>query len=186
MINTIVRLLIMGSLAALTACSSDSSSDSNTSGVGLSDPVNCNSPCLLEAPTLDINTISAATGGIVNVTFTIKGDLATVAQIQIDVLPVDSSNGQGRVTFVTIQDPAQATNTQPMVINAGSIASGEYYLKFNILSTVTNEFGDVTDATYDLIPVISTTNYSFQQTIVGEAQTEVITDLVIPFITINP
>lgn len=185
MINTIARLLTMGFLVALTACSSsDTANDSD--GRVLSDPVNCNSPCLLETPTLDINTISAATGGTVNVTFTIKGDLAAISQIQIDLLPVDTSSGQGRVTWATIQDPAQATITQPMVVSAGSIASGNYYLDFNFAPSVVNEFGEGDAAKYDLLPDISTTNYSFEEVVASVSQIAVITDLVIPFITINP
>lgn len=184
MINTVTRLLTMGFLIALTACSSsDTANDSD--GRVLSDPVNCNSPCLLETPTLDINTISAATGDTVNVTFTIKGDLAAISQIQIDVLPVDTSSGQGRLTWATIQDPAQATITQPMVISTGSV-TGEFYLKFSFFPSVTNEFGEGDGAIYDLLPESSTANYSFEEVVVGVGQIPAITDLVIPFITINP
>ena len=172
---------MIATVMLLNACSSDDP----VSSTAISDPVNCYSPCLLETPALDVNTITAATGATVNVTFTIKGDLAAVSSVQIDVMPVDTSNGQGRLTWVTIQDPAQASITQPIVIAAGSV-SGEFFLKFAILGTETNEFGDATIATYDLSSEISTSNYSFEQHIVGEAQAEVITGLVIPFITINP
>ncbi len=180
-LKAIISVSMVVTVMLLNACSGDDP----VSSVAVSDPVNCYSPCLLETPTLDINTITAATGATVNVSFTIKGDLAALSQIQIDVMPVDTSNGQGRLTWVTIQDPAQALITQPIVIASGSV-TGEFYLKFSFSGTETNEFGDATVAIYDLSSDISTSNYSFEQHIVGEAQAEVITDLVIPFITINP
>lgn len=179
--RSVIQLFVMViTVLVLSACSSDPA-DSN--GIGNSDPVNCNSPCLLETPTLDTNTIASATGGTVNVSFTIKGDIANVGHIYIYVEPVDSSSGAGRLTYVYIPDPTQTSITSAINISAGSV-TGEYYLRFDIITPIVGEEAD--GAWYKLDASISATNYSFEETVALVTQNAVITDFVMPIITLTP
>lgn len=179
--RSVIHFFVMViTVLALSACSSDSA-DSN--GIGNSDPVNCNSPCLLETPTLDTNTIASSTGGTVNVSFTIKGDITNVDQIYIYVEPVDSSGGAGRLTYVSIPDPTLTSITSAINISAGSV-TGEYYLQFYIATPVVNESAE--DTVYKLDASISATHYSYEETVASVTQNAVITDFVMPIITLIP
>ncbi len=139
----------------------------------------CTLPCLAESPTLDTTSVLSATGGIVNLTFTLRGDVANVANVVVFLLSTNplSTNQAGSATILF---PTQAENTVAITVNAGT-ALDDYYPTFAITALSPTNSG----SQYFLDPTKSSSRYTYVETVSGVSNVPELTGFSIPVLKVQ-
>lgn len=114
------RKIIVLSFAVLVAACNDASTTSTVS-------YECKLPCLKSDPTLSTGVVSSATGGVVDISFELDGDLTNIESVFVLLEPVGGglSIGPG-----PLWSPIQSQNTVSITVDAGT-ALGDYYPRFS-------------------------------------------------------
>lgn len=147
---------------------------------------NCSMPCLLDTPTLDVTSISSATGGTVKITFTIDGnvDIFNVDNILVELKSTELLN-QTAAGSNTLTSPTKATNTLAITVNAGT-AEDTYYPKI----TFTNKVPENSGAMYYIDWTKSTHLYTYAELVellgIVTGKDPILSNMAFPTVTVNP
>lgn len=139
---------------------------------------NCGIPCLATAPTASATTISSATGGHVDLEFTIQGNLTDVASVYIEYGRVTDGFSAG---YAVLTSPTTASNTVRIYVDSG-VEPGTYYPVFDFY-TVTNPDAH---GQYNVDDRESSTKYMYAQALSYRNYTFALTPFDIPYLTITP
>lgn len=146
--------------------------------------VNCSMPCLLNTPTLDVTSISSATGGTVEITFTIDGSVFNVDNVLVELKSTEFLNHTVAGNN-TLTSPTKATNTLAITVNAGN-AQDTYYPKI----TFTNKVPSNSGAMYYLDWTKSDYLYTFAELVdilgIITGKDPVLSDMAFPSVTVTP
>ncbi len=150
------------------------------SGDAAGEKVGCTIPCLAEAPMIDVSSVSSATGGAINVTVKIQGDITNINNITIllNTTKIDSGFPAGSGS---VFNPPQATNTIAVTVEAGT-AQGNYYP--NISFTV--ESPPNSGNQYYIDPTKSESHYTYTEVVSGIASTPILTGFQVPVMVVTP
>lgn len=172
--TTTIPHLLASAFLLISIAGCGSSSDSKQT-------INCSIPCLGAAPGLDINTISAATGGTVKLSFTLSGDITNVSNVVVFLSSTDFFSGNTTTAGVaTLLNPAQAENTVEIVVDAGTPAD-TYYPWISITANSPTNSGNQ----YYLDPTKSNARYTYVEVVEGSSSTPALTGYAIPKVTIQ-
>lgn len=165
----IVRHIIMVIGALILAGCGGGSSD-NTSYA-------CTLPCLEIAPTLSTSTVSSATGGTVDVTVRLLGELTNIGSFNVSFSKIGSGNTVG---LGVVWSPLQPDNVVSVTVNAGA-EPGDYYprIMFNAVSP------NNTGSQYYMDSSKSSANYTYYEWVDGVASAAAVTPFAIPVLQIQ-
>ena len=172
-INAIKRymlsFMLIPALFLLVGCGSDSGSD-----------VSCNLPCLESSPTVSIATINGATGGIVDISFNIKGDISNVNNVSIILISDDIFSSLFAAGSGVVIAPIESANTVSILIDSGTQA-GTYYPNFSITANTPGNTGNQ----YLIDPTKSQSKYTYVEVVNGSSNIPTLTLFTVPKITVQ-
>ena len=149
-------------------------------GGGGGDDVTCTIPCLEATPVVSINTIDSATGGNVDVSFIIKGDLTNVSNVSILLMAADIFSLTPPAGAGVVFNPTQANNTVTITVDAGT-PSSTYYPHISITANSPVNSGNQ----YYIDPTKSQSNYTYVEVINGGGSTPSLSSYVVPLISVQ-
>lgn len=165
----LLSILLLSTPFILIGCGSDSGSN-----------VSCNLPCLESSPTVSIATINGATGGNVDISFSIKGDLFNVNNVSIMLISDDIFSTLPAAGFDVVIAPTASANTVNISINSGTQA-GTYYPNFSITANTPGNTGNQ----YFIDPTKSQSKYTYVEVVNGSSNTPALTLFTVPKITVQ-
>lgn len=145
-------------------------------GGGSSPAFNCTIPCLAGSPTLSVSSVSSATGGTVTLEFTLTGDAENVVVFLMSENPL-SMNSAGNNFLTNVQGgvPQQID----IVVNAATPLD-TYYPNIGVTANQLN-----TGSLHYLDPTKSSTAYTYNEVVSGNASVPVLSPYTIPKLTVT-
>lgn len=163
-------LAILFTTVIIAGCGDDTSDLGG--GIPTAGPITCNIPCITGSPILSTTSISSATGGSIDVTVTIDGNLSDVRRLDMYLLL------PGDTVFVDYQinlSPSLQTNTYTLTVPAGT-PTGTYYVEIGVGSTS----GE--GVMYSLYFGGST--YTYTESLPSGGHNVLVSEFTVPFITV--
>ena len=160
-------LSIIGFLM-MNGCGSDSSDNVTYS---------CTLPCLEVAPVISVNTLSSATGGTVDVTIQILGDVTELSSLNITLRSTTSALEAGSAV---VFNPAQSLMTETITVNSGTTVGSYYpYVTFYVAAPAN------TSSRYYLDSSTSSAQYTYYEITAGNASAAAVSPFAIPVLQVQ-
>lgn len=148
-------------------------------GGGSSDSAtySCTLPCLEVAPVISVNTVSSTTGGTVDVTIKILGDVTTLSSLNITLRSTTSGSAAGSAVVFS---PTQSLMTETITVNSGTAAGAYYpYITFFVAAPAN------TSNLYYLDPSKSSAKYTYYEITAGNPSAAAVSPFVIPVLQVQ-
>lgn len=151
---------------------------------GAGGPITCSIPCVSSAPIADISTLSLSTGGTINVTYTLNGDITQVLSTRADIVGVPISLSIAALGTAATP-PSSSTIVSTATIDAGGFG-GQPLIETHYPQIVVFANGGFDSSLLSINPALSTTHYTYTESIGGVQQESQLTNYPVPKIEITP
>ena len=115
---------------------------------------NCTLPCLQGAPTLSSTSVPSSTGGTINVTLNLSGNITDINRVDISLRNISSGNSAGSSSIFS---PTTQVLTETITVVAGTPVSS--YYPFVIIYTNSSD----TSSRYYRESTVSTGQYTYYE-----------------------
>lgn len=140
----------------------------------------CTLPCLAASPTVDVTSISSATGGTVKLSFKIAGNISDVSVVTVMLFPNTLAPGLPAGNGV-IMNPSTVENSVDINVDAGT-TTGRYYPHISFTVVTPSNSG----IQYYLDPTKSGSQYTYTEVVSGSASSPTLSGLNVPLVNVKP
>lgn len=137
---------------------------------------NCTLPCLQGAPTLSSTSVPSATGGTIDVTLNLSGNITDIDRVDISLRNINSGNSAGSSSTFS---PTTQILTETITVDSGTPVSS-YYPFVIIYTTASN-----TSSRYYRETSISASEYTYYEIFNNNATQFMLSPYVIPVLQVN-